>query len=302
MSAAAYSIVIATFERPGDLAITFEGIASQIHKPQEIVVVDSSSDQRTRELCDQWDDLLPVRWEFSEEKSAALQRNRGAELTSPASAVIGFIDDDITLRPNACELVCEVFGADAMGKIGGISVRIQEIQRLPPSRLTRLYYRLQAGYADATYGGKLFGPAINCLPCYSEPAESGGDLIGGEWLNSGCVFYRREPFLREKFPAFTGYSFMEDVHLSARIAKTHRLYFHTRARCSHREGSNALKGDLVNLARQRIRNQRIVARDVMGLRGAGLMLKLFLHRLFATTAIVRERRAGWKKELFGTWT
>ena len=296
-----YCLIIATFERPGDLAVTFAGIALQTRKPIEIVVVDSSRDERTKNLCAEWSARLPVRWFFSEAKSAAMQRNQGAERAATVD-VFGFMDDDITLYAETCAMVCEVFDADARGEVGGVAVRIDEIQRPPPSRLTRWYYRVQAGFSHPTYGARLFGPAINCLPCYSEPAEADGSLIRADWLNSGCVFYRREPFLRERFPAFEGYSFMEDVHCSARIGKTHRLYFHTRARCSHREGTNSLKRDTLGLARQRIRNQRIVARDVMGQRGAALAWKFFLHRLFATFTIVRRRDAGWARELRGTWT
>jgi glycosyltransferase involved in cell wall biosynthesis len=282
--------------------VTFEGIAAQTHRPVEVIVVDSSADTRTRELCETWKGRLPVQWLHSTAKSAARQRNQGAEQTSAGSAVIGFMDDDISLFPDTCAQVCGVFADDREEEVGGISVRIQEIERSAPSLLTRAYYRLQAGYDHPTYGGRLFGAAINCLPCYTEPAEADGALIPGQWLNSGCVFYRREPFLREKFPAFEGYSFMEDVHLSARIAKTHLLYFHTRAKCSHRDGTNSLKRDHFGLARQRIQNQRVVARDVMGLRGLSLAWKFFLHRLFASFTIVRGRQPGWKDALRGTWT
>ncbi len=301
MPAASYSLIIATFERPEDLAVTLAAVEQQQHKPQEIIVVDSSRDERSRKLCEQWAARLPVRWIFSEAKSAAKQRNQGAELAADC-AVLGFVDDDITLHPETCALVCEVFERDDKCEVGGVAVRIDEITRPTPSRMARFYYRLQAGYAHPTYGARLFGAAINCLPCYSEPAEAGGSLIPAEWLNSGCVFYRRNVFLREKFPAFDGYSFMEDVHCSARIAKTHRLYFHTTARCGHRDGTNSLKRDTLGLARQRIRNQRLVAREVMGLRGFGLAWKFFLHRLFASLAILRQRAPGWAQDLRGTWT
>ena len=194
--------------------------------------------------------------------------------------------------------MCAVFDADAAGETGGVAVRIDEIFRPEPSRLLRWYYRLQAGFADRTYGGRLFGPAINCLPCYT---ESDGDLIAADWLNSGCVFYRTAVFQRELFPRFDGYSFMEDVHLSARIARTHRLFFHKTARCQHRDGAPSRPRDLRGIARMRIRNQRIVARDVLGLRGPRLELGLFAHRLFASVAIVRGRGPAWRAELLGTW-
>ncbi len=296
-----YSLVIATFERPADLEITLDGVLNQRQKPYEIIVVDSSRDDRTKELCAKWKEAFPLRYQFSTSRSAAKQRNEGADLVSPASAVIGFMDDDITLYSDTCEKVLAVFERDTAGKVGGVSVRIDDIHRAAPSSITRAYLRIQAGFAHPTYGGRLFGPGINCLPTYDEAAEENDTLIPSDWLNSGCVFYRREPFLREKFPAFDGYSFMEDVHCSARIGKTHRLFFHKTATCGHREGTSSLKRDYLGLARQRIRNQRIVARDVQGLGGFTLAWKFLLHRIFASITILRGRETGWRDSLKGTW-
>ena len=297
----AFSLVIATFERPDDLRITLDGVLAQKRLPLEIVVVDSSRDELTQTLCASWVGSIPLRYVFSKSRSAAKQRNEGADLVNPESSVIGFMDDDITLYSDTCEKVLSVFDRDVERKVGGISVRIDDINRTAPSGLTRFYLRIQAGFAHATYGARLFGPGINCLPTYHEPGDENGTLIPADWLNSGCVFYRREPFLREKFPAFDGYSFMEDVHCSARIGKTHRLYFHKTATCGHRDGTNSLKRDYLGMARQRIRNQRIVARDVQGLRGFSFAWKVLLHRLFASITILRGRERGWIQSLKGTW-
>ena len=158
---------------------------------------------------------------------------------------------------------------------------------------------LQAGYAHATYCGKLFGPAINCLPTY---AEENGELIRSDWLNSTCVFYRTEIFRREKFPEFEGYSFLEDVHVSARIGRTHELFFHRTATFEHRDAPSTFKRNARQLARMRVRHQRLVARDIVGLREPALTCKLFLHRLFASVSMLRSLHPSWKQELLGTWT
>src|SRR5687767_7726764 len=110
---ATYSLIIATFERPEDLTITLSGIGQQTHPPAEVIVVDSSGDEKTRKLCGNWASRLPVRWVFSEARSAALQRNQGAELADPKSEVLGFVDDDITMYPETCAEVCAVFANDA---------------------------------------------------------------------------------------------------------------------------------------------------------------------------------------------
>jgi hypothetical protein len=170
--------------------------------------------------------------------------------------------------------------------------------RIPRGAL-RCYYRLQAGYDHPTYGGKLFGPAINCLPTYT---EGEGALIPSDWLNSTCVFYRTPLFAREKFPEFERYSFLEDVHLSARVGRTHRLYFHRTATFEHRDAPSLFKRNTRELARMRVRHQRVVARDILGLREPALSWKLTLHRLFASAAVLRRRGNGWMEELLGTWT
>lgn len=301
MSTLAYSIVIPTLELPDELDRTLAGIATQTRPPLLTIVVDSSAGDSSRVIVEKWAARIPLRYEHTKLRSAAEQRNLGGQLVNAAaSPVVAFIDDDITLPPEAGAKVCEVFDGDAAGEVGGLSVRIAEIHRPRPSGWSWWYYRLQAGYADATYGGKLFGPAINCLPCYSEDEP---ELIPAQWLNSGCVFYRTTLFQRERFPRFEGYSFMEDVHLSARIGQTHRLYFHRTLQCSHRDGAATRpQTDRAQLARMRIRNQRLVARDVMGLSGPGFEAKLLLHRLFVTISILRHGgRERWQ-ELLGTWT
>jgi glycosyltransferase involved in cell wall biosynthesis len=296
----AYSIVIATYERPGELRTTLDRLAAQTHSPAQIIVVDASPGRESAEVAQAFESRLPLRYRHTEARSAAVQRNEGAALIdADASPIIGFMDDDITLHPDTCAKVLAVFDADCEARTGGIAVRIEEICRPEPRGWLWWYYRIQAGYTDRTYGARLFGPAINCLPCYT---ESDGDLIAADWLNSGCVFYRTALFQREQFPAFEGYSFMEDVHLSARIARTHRLYFHKTASCQHRDGSQSRRRDALAIARQRMRNQRLVAREVLGLSGAVFEAKLLLHKIFASIAVIRRRDSAWKDELLGTWT
>lgn len=297
MSALAYSIVIATFERPAELRVTLDSIASQTRAPARVVIVDSSRDELTRDVIDRFTEILPVRYERAVRPSAAVQRNQGAaQVETP---LIAFLDDDVFVPKDTFAAICAAFDRDETGRIGGIAARIDGMQHTPPRGLLWWYYRLQAGYAHATYGGKLFGPAINCLPTYT---EGDGDLIRSDWLNSTCVFYRTELFHREKFPEFEGYSFLEDVHVSARVGRTHELYFHRTATFEHRDATSSFKRNARQLARMRVKHQRMVARDIVGLREPVLTIKLLLHRLFASVSVLRGRSPSWKQELLGTWT
>ena len=293
----AYSIVIATYERPSELRVTLESIAAQTRAPELVAVVDSSRDERTREVVESFTARLPVRYERAERPSAAVQRNQGAR--SVTTPLVAFVDDDVFVPPTSFAALCEAFDRDDSGSTGGVAARITGMQHPVPRGLLWLYYRVQAGYAHPTYGGKLFGPAINCLPSYTE-AE--GDLIPSDWLNSTCVFYRTELFQREKFPQFEGYSFLEDVHLSSRIGRTHRLYFHRTADFEHRDAPSDFKRDVRKLMQMRMRHQRLVARDILRVPEPLLTLKLLLHRLFASVAVLRHRSPDWREVIIGTWT
>lgn len=293
----AYSIVIATDQRPVELRGTLESIAGQSRQPARVVVVDASPDMRSREVCTEFEGKLPLRWLVAEGRSSARQRNQGAALVG--EPLITFVDDDVILPPGTMAALAEVFDSDSPGKIGGVAARIEGMVHSPPRGLLRWYYRLQAGFAHRDYGARLIGPAINCLPSYS---EADPDLIPGDWLNSTCTMYRTALFRREQFPQFDGYSPLEDVHLSARIGRTHRLYFHKHATYTHLSAPSSHKRDYRGMARMKIANQRLVARDVMGQSGWRLAWGLVLHRLFVTTHLLRSRPAGWGGTLRGTWS
>jgi GT2 family glycosyltransferase len=297
VSQLAYSVIIATYERPAELRTTLESLAAQTRLPALVVVVDSSPDNRTCEVVDEFQERLPLLYERASRPSAARQRNTGANrATSP---LVAFIDDDVFVPPETLGKLCEVFERDAEGEVGGVAARIDGMQHPTPRGLLWWYYRLQAGYSHPTYGGKLFGPGINCLPSYT---EGDGDLIPSDWLNSTCVFYRTELFQRELFPQFEGYSFLEDVHVSSRIGRTHRLYFHRTATFEHRDAPSTFKKNIRELIRMRLRHQRVVARDILRIPEPVLTLKLLLHRAFASVWALREHSPQWREILIGTWT
>ena len=297
MPALAYSIVIATLERPAEMRVTLESIAAQTRPPQRVIVVDSSKDDETRAVAESFTARLPLHYERALRPSSAVQRNQGAERVE--TPLIAFLDDDVFVRPETFATIVAAFENDSAERIGGIAARIDGMQHSPPRGLLWCYYRLQAGYSHPTYGAKLFGAGINCLPTYG---DSDSDLIRADWLNSTCVFYRTELFRREKFPEFDGYSFMEDVHLSARIGRTHELFFHRTASFEHRDATSTFKRNARQLARMRVRHRRIVARDIVGLREPALTFKMLLHRLFTSACLLRNRHPSWKQELIGTWT
>ena len=290
-----FSIVISTVDRPEALARALLSVAEQSHRPRRIVIVDASRDDSTRSVCVEFQHAFNLRWQRSHDASAARQRNAGA--THVETPLIAFMDDDVVLEPDVFARLCEPFARLARPP-GGVAGRIRGLGHGMPRGWLRRYYRLQAGFGHADYGALVFGPAINTLPCYENCHD---DLICGDWLNSTCVVYDRDAFARQLFPDFAGYSFMEDVHLSLRVGRSRELYFHRTAEYEHRSQPSEFKRDHLALARSRIANQRIVARDLLGLDGITLGWKFALHRLFITTALLRGGGAGKWREVAGTW-
>ena len=292
-----FSLVIASYERAGELRDTLADLIPQTHPATLIVVVDASRDAATEAVCAEFAEKLPLKYERAEVASSAMQRNQGTRhVTTP---LVCFMDDDVRLPVDHFEKLCSVFASDTAEKIGGVAGRIIGMQHPEPRGFVRAYYRLQAGYDHPTWGGKVIGPAINFLPSYT---EAGGDLIPAEWLNSTCTVYRTEAFLAEKFPRFPGYSHGEDMDLSVRIARKHRLYFHRTAAYQHLDAPSSYKRDVRRMTRERLRNQARIARDTLGRSPLLVAWQMTLHRIFMTLVFIRSRSPGWGDSLVGLWT
>lgn len=291
-----YSVVIATMDRPDDLAEALESLARQTELPSQVIIIDRSRDARTRDVV-QAARGFPVHYERAVRPGAAHQRNQGVRCV--ATPLVAFMDDDVVLEEQTFARLLQPFRRDDGIGVGGVSARFRgEVHPVPRWPL-RTYYRIQAGYRDHTYGGRLFGAAINALPSY---LSGDPEYIPAEWLPSTCVLYRTSCCRQKPFPAFEGYSFMEDVYLSASVARDHRLLFSREAFCLHKDSPNFLKRDRYTMARQRYQNRARICRDLLDATGFQLFWKLFLHRLFDSAFILRRRQPGWLSELRGTWS
>lgn len=289
-------VIIPTADRPERLARALECWRRGIALPAEVRVVDASSDDRSRRLCARDWGPLNVSYMRAEVRSAAKQRNQGA--VGCATELIAFSDDDIEFSTNALDVLLEVFRADTDRAVGGVAATLEGLHHRRPSGLARMYYRAQAGYGHAHYGGRFIGAAITILP-----TDEADDplLYPSEWLNAGMVVYRRELFERERFPEFPGYSFQEDASLSARVGRTHGLYFHRGVRYAHENVQVTRAESTRELARMRLANRWHNATDVLRLAGRRRWWKFFLSQLFETAVILRARPASSRELLAGSW-
>lgn len=287
------SVVIATLDRVASLQVVLTCLARQTRLPLEVIISAAGDPEPIKASVRAFPGVYPVIVLAAQEKSSARQRNQAAAIAK--GQVIAFLDDDIEFSEDLFARILPHFDA---GGPGAISARIAGNSRPEPGRLTRWYYRLQSGYDDPDYGGRLFGAGINCEPIFHADSP---ELLESEWLPSTCLFVDARLFHVTKFPAFTGYSFAEDVHLTARIARSAPVYFATQCTILHHSLPSEFKANRAALNSGNLHNMGIVAREVLNLYGWPLWWRWQLHRLFLAAVIMGQHLPQWRQALLGVW-
>uniref|UniRef100_Q01XK9 Glycosyl transferase, family 2 n=1 Tax=Solibacter usitatus (strain Ellin6076) TaxID=234267 RepID=Q01XK9_SOLUE len=287
MTPTSISIVIATRNRVAPLRATLETLRGQSLFPREVLIVDASDGEETRELIGSLapDSPFPLTYTPSLIRSAARQRNAGADLAS--GEVLVFMDDDVLLDQRFLEELVGPFAADADGRLGGVSGTIINQTYTQPKGVNRLLLGLCLGNFDACWAGRLMGPAVNFLP-----RDTPGTVQQVDWLFSTGTAYRKDVFRRYRFgEQFTGYSFAEDVHLSARVGRDYRLSNTCRARFEHRDLGQHTHTDWVALGESMVINRRAIMVDILGRDGLADAVRLFAYEFLycGLTMLVQAR-------------
>ncbi len=288
------SVIIATLDRVETLLTVLDCLDRQTVLPDEVILCVAGDGGALRKALVNRLENIPVTVLHSAVKSSALQRNQGAE--AARGQVVAFLDDDIEFDRDLLERVLIRFSTLPPAEMGGISPRIANQVRGRPGRLTLAYFRIQAGYSHPDYGGRLFGPAINCFPLFE---EGDPEMLRVEWLPSTCLFLWTEHFRTHRFPEFEGYSFAEDVHLTARIAREVPIYFLREPSILHHSQPSEFKRDSAALTAGKLHNMAVIAREVM--KDRGFRWKWELHRIFMSATLLLRRPRQWRSELRGVW-
>lgn len=283
------SVVIPTLDRSAILRRTLESLANQSAQPAQVILVDASDSRVTRDLCIE----RPVPglasaliWLAARTTGAASQRNQGVRECQ--HAIIGFFDDDILFEPDCVAHLWRALQSDAT--LGGVNAMITNQRYLPPGRVSRLMFRCMAGRQEASYAGRVLGPAVNLLP---EDRDELPEVVPVEWLNTTCTLYRREALPEPPFPGnFVGYSLMEDLSLSLTVARDWSLANVRTARIYHDSQSGEHKSDTVALSGMELANRHYVMTQVMGKRRNRDYAKLAVWELYQLVVCALQSRGG----------
>jgi glycosyltransferase involved in cell wall biosynthesis len=295
------SAVIATRNRATSLSKTLESLLKSNALLAELIIVDASDDSATKAITEKFANQVGpsgiVRWVAADVRGAAAQRNQG--VAAATQCVIWFFDDDIVFEPHCLEHLWQALQSDP--QIGGVNAMITNQNYGTPGAVSRFMFRLLNGKSEATYAGRVIGPAVNLLP---EDRQDLPEIVPVDWLNTTCTIYRREalptpPFRRE----FQGYSLMEDLALSLEVGKTWNLANARTARISHDSQPAGYKLDARSRSCMELVNRHFVMTRIMGRAGFADYAKLALWELFSLASAVasRESRKSLPYILRGKW-
>lgn len=278
MKSAPITAVIPTCNRPKILERALASLLEQSLWPKEVVIVDGSTDSSSHKVVSKWEGKITphchVIWQAAIELGAATQRNQGvSQATQP---YICFFDDDILFEADCLERLWNSLTSD--NELGGVSAMISNQSYPSPGWISWSLFTILAGRRQKSFAGQVIGPAINMLP---EDREDLPEIVGVEWLNLGCTLYRREALPNPPFDSmFTGYSMMEDLTLSLRVARKWRLANVRTARIFHDSQPGAHKDNVTDLARMELVNRHYVMTAILDRNQFTDYFKLLLWEVF----------------------
>jgi GT2 family glycosyltransferase len=220
----------------------------------------------------------------SNTRGAAAQRNEAtAGLTQP---LVCFFDDDILFEPECVSRLWQALEQDV--KLGGVNAMIVNQRYFPPGFVSRCVFTILNGRSEKTFAGKLLGPAVNLLP---EDSDNLPEIGPVEWLNLGCTIYRRDALPSPPFDSFfRGYSLMEDVVLSVRVAEGGWKLANVRtARIFHDSQPGEHKSDIAAHAEMELINRHYVMTKVLKRATVWDYLRLAVWELFSLVSSTRTK-------------
>ncbi len=270
------SAIVPTRNRSVSLGRMLNSLAHESAQPIEMVVVDASTNEETRQLCENKFPGLATRiiYHHAAKVGAAAQRNQAIQYASQET--IWFIDDDVIFEPDCLMRLWSALQSDS--RLGGVSAMTINQRYSPPGLASRLLFQFLHGRAEASYAGKCIGPAFNLLP---EDCPDLPKVVPVEWLHTTCSLYRREALPNPLFSDhFTGYSMMEDVALSLVVGRRWRLANARTARIFHDSQGGDYKDNAAELSEMKLVNRHYVMTQILKRKKGGDYLKLFTLETF----------------------
>ena len=168
-------------------------------------------------------DRLPVEYFHCEPPGQIRQRNLGLVHMDERTPLIGFLDDDLILEPDALERMIE-FWNRAEPDTAGVGFNVVNAPPYRTSWLARLFVRSPA-------------PGRVLRSGYNSRIDAIDHDIRTQWLGGGYTVWRRDILAQYRQPELrTRWAIGVDIRFSYPVGKQHPLYV-----CAGREGAVLLR-------------------------------------------------------------
>lgn len=243
-----FSLIVCTYMRLEPLLKLLSSVELQTQYPDEILVVDGSTDDKTREVLKN-NPFKNLQYFKVTDKDRGLtkQRNYGISKVGSGMEVVCFLDDDTILEIDYFERLIETYSIypDALGVGGYITNEVRWMpansgkvfanefyfdgwKRKDGSRFVlRKKMGLDSDVPPAYLPKFAHGRSVSFLP-------PSGEIYQVEQFMGGVSSFKKHVFENFSFSTyFVGYGLYEDADFTLRLSKVGKLYVNTAARLSH---------------------------------------------------------------------
>jgi glycosyltransferase involved in cell wall biosynthesis len=243
------SLIICTYMRAEPLLQLLESVAIQTVYPDEILIIDGSTNQETAAVLHK--NKFNHLHYFSvppEHRGLTKQRNYGIERVADATEIICFLDDDIVLTATYFEELLKTYQIfpEALGVGGYIldETKTEFVGEKYHPKSDEFYFDGWKRKDGSRFVlRKKLRLDSDCPPGYSSLYSHGrsvgflppsGKTYEVEMLMGGVSSFRKKVFETLRFSTyFEGYGLYEDADFSLRVSKIGELYLNTAARLYH---------------------------------------------------------------------
>lgn len=244
-----FSLIICTYKRSQVLLQLLQSVKLQTVYPDEILIVDGSTDDDTEKMLENNDFDKLIYFNVDEHnRGLTRQRNFGIKNVDIASQVICFLDDDTILEKNYFEELVKTFQSDsAIVGVGGVAInenRWESIEKGKVYNSNKYYLFEDYKYKEALRNKvrnylKLqsnLGPGM--MPEFSHGRTCGFPLNGKTYevdlLIGMSMAFRKKVFDKIKFSVyFDGYGLYEDADFCIRALSFGKNVINTAIQLSH---------------------------------------------------------------------
>lgn len=244
-----FSLIVCTYKRAKPLEQLLNSVSSQKLYPHQLLIIDGSPDDATKNLILK-KSYLNVEYFKVKEKDRGLtkQRNFGISKVGVNIDVVCFLDDDVVLEENYFEILLNSYQKypEALG-VGGYIKDV--VEWIPSNKSYSVQYDdyIKDGYLRKLGSRNVLRKKFHLLskvpPGYMPNFSNGlstaflppsNKTYKVEFFMGGVSSFKKELLDKLKFSEyFEGYGLYEDMDFCIRASKIGQLYVNTAAKLDH---------------------------------------------------------------------